>query len=439
MFRRTRVRMQRAVRGAIRRALRIIRIETAPPYIEVRPAVVIRHPFNYHNLIKLLRTSSPDITLLSEETVFDRDPTVHPHMYFLRVQLAEMVGHQRTVKTLDVVAKVLGVIPPDNLEKTNICLKMEKEIRMYLNVVQKYDVSQMSWISLDHKYSDLFPLCYGCAISLENNAATRADHTAAILLQNLDPLGFEKLREPCNYEIAALIIKRLALFHATPIATAMHTSSRYLSRQENRLSRQSRFDRGHVVEELKKIGLVITPDSDMYRYMGVIDYHLQRYANHTHGAYAPEVRSWTTIAHSKCSLRNIMYKPAGNNSSADLKFLDTGYMELDSCASDLAVFMLTSMTAEVLENSFDDLLNIYHTEFSRCMSLAYIELREHTFESFLTEFENRVVCNIGAIVFEIGHLHFDNIEGLHNIFGMSYRAKIDYIIRFMVRKNWIKI
>lgn len=429
----------RAIGRAVQRAHRMF--APRPQSIEVLPEVIITEPFRYHNLIKLLRPSSPDIALLSEKILYDRDPFVYPHKYYLRVELAETVRGQRTIKTLNVTVKVLGFKRANTMEKKNISFKMEKEIAMYLNVVQEFDQYQMTCFFFDRKYSELFPLCYGCSLSLENDNAEEADHSAAILLQNLDPLGFEQIGEPCDFEVAKLILNRLAQLHATPIAMSMHLGNRFVSMRETYLRRHRSFEHRDVLEEQRRILLAITPDSYLYPYMGMVSCHLQRYANNAHRDYgsSTEVHAWSTISHGKCSLRHIMYKPADRNGPADLKFLDPAHMEYDSCLSDLTFFMLTSVSAEVLDDHYNDLLTTYHTEFTRCMSLAYINLADHSFPSFRNEFEKKVVCNIGAILFEIGNLHYDNLQGWHHIMGATYKTRIEQVIKFMVMKNWLQV
>ncbi|KAH1006855.1 uncharacterized protein LOC109543199 [Dendroctonus ponderosae] len=444
MFRTTRARVQRAFRRTVRRVIGIIRTERPrppppPPPIE-QAHVVVSGPFSHHNLIKLLRTSSPEITLLSEETVFASDPAVHPLKYFLRVQLFEPVRGQQRVKTLDVVAKVLGVNKREFDEhRAIICFKMEKEVRMYSNVVQSYDQYYMTSIFFDQKYSELFPLCYGAALSLENNFAETVDQTASILIQNLGPLGYERFREPCNFEMAKLIIKRLAQLHATPIAISLQTRISALSTYNNQLHIRTRCEKRDYGEELRRICLVITPESDMYRYINVIENHLLRYGYFDNRSYSLLVDLWNTIAHGKCSIRNMMYKPADHNGPANVKFLDPGHMEVDSCAGDLVYFMFTSIDTDVLEEYFENILDCYYTEFSRCLALAYVNAENHTYLNFRNEFLKICMSSVGGILFEIGRLHFDNNEGLESIMGISYRVKIDRVIRLMIYKCMIQL
>lgn len=397
-------------------------------------------PFQYFNLLKLLNRPLGQINLVEENVEFRTGGKVRPHTFYIKVLFIETTDEGPKTIRWSVIAKVMGRIEESNDKALNIRGKLEREILIYSTVLKSFDAFQQLWPAVEIKYCDLFPICYGCAFSLENEDAERADHTAAILLQNLES-SYQFIMEPCDIDLARLIVKRLALLHATPIALAMQSSNSYMTKLENTMIGDIRFDpEFNNSNEFLIISNILYGHPDYTQYLASLSYHLALCAHNLHSDCIKEVPAWTTICHRKCSIRKIMHKQEGgsDDNRGDIKFVDTRYMEHDSCVSDLVFFMLTSIPRHVLDRYFDDILQTYFSEFNRIMSVAYIQLPEHTYENFVAEFDRRAEWNIGPILFEIGRLHFDGKFGQSPMRGVSYVTKLKEVLSFMKDKGWLK-
>ncbi|XP_019768355.2 uncharacterized protein LOC109543212 [Dendroctonus ponderosae] len=431
MIRKPQGRVQKSIRAAYARALRLILRPDGP---HNAPS-----PFQFFNLLTLLGRPLDQIKLVEENVEFRTGATHRPHTFHIKVLLVETTATEPKEIHWNVIARVMGHIDESNKKSVNIRSKFEREILMYLTAFKSLDKFQRLFPAVGINYCDLFPICYGCAFSVMNQNTGRADHTAAILLQNLKASSYHFIPEPCDIALARLIVKRLALFHATPIAMAMQTINRYLHKLHSRMTGDIKFDPEYnASEEFEIISDTLYGDPELTQYLAAINHQLGLCAYNIDSNNDIENPAWTTICHRRCSIRKIMQRFQDGDDRERIKFVDTKYMEYDSCATDLLFFMLTSLTKAVLDKYFDDILQTYFSEFSRIMSIACIQLPEYTYQNFVTEFELRALSYMGPVFFEIRRIYFDGIFGSKPIRGMSYETKLKEVVSFVKDKGWLK-
>lgn len=93
---------------------------------------------------------------------------------------------------------------------------------------------------------------------------------------------------------------------------------------------------------------------------------------------------WGTISHNDLWVNNIMVeykdgKPVGN------KFVDFQNYRYDSPMKDLFFFMWTSIKQSVLEESYDELVKLYHDNFVKALDRLGCDIKPFLFEPFISE------------------------------------------------------
>lgn len=366
---------------------------------------------------------SASTKVTSEETNYMSPPGTHPFTFLIKI-FVEVPANAY----MYVMAKVIGKCVRD-VEKDHVYLHMHREIMMYNSALRSVHSFHSGWTPLDIRYMDLFPHCYGATFSMVNDVADKPDYTATILLRDISHDGYIQIMRPCSFVLAELIIKRLALLHATPIGMSSQMYLRYTDTVESHMRQISYFrDNLDLAGEQARISKLISGHPVLNGYQEVIFHHLDKYATNNHKIRRGFISPWTTICHSCCSIRKIMLRPETETHYPNVKFLGTRYLEIDSCISDLIFFMLTSTSDHVLTSLFDVLLITYFDEFKRAVSFFYVDILAYNYQTFRTEFLTQIECNIGRVLFEVGRLYD----------GESYNIKMMNLLLFMSGQNWLK-
>nr|CAD7440617.1 unnamed protein product [Timema bartmani] len=122
-------------------------------------------------------------------------------------------------KKLDLVAKLVP-LSPFLREVFNCGVTVRTEIDVYTKVSKEFQEIQRENNISKKDYLDLFPRCYGARVSRNEDVGQLADEGAAILLENLTPLGYRcgDRITGVDLEHSEMAVSRLARFHATSIA-----------------------------------------------------------------------------------------------------------------------------------------------------------------------------------------------------------------------------
>nr|CAD7403757.1 unnamed protein product [Timema cristinae] len=122
-------------------------------------------------------------------------------------------------KKLDLVAKLVP-LSPFLREIFNCGVTMRTEIDVYTKVSKEFQEIQRENNISKKDYLDIFPRCYGARVSRNEDVGQLADEGAAILIENLTPLGYRcgDRITGVDLEHSEMVASRLAKFHATSIA-----------------------------------------------------------------------------------------------------------------------------------------------------------------------------------------------------------------------------
>lgn len=385
------------------------------------------------NLLKSLRIDFPlNFSIVSQEVMPELISPNNPHILRFKVGLKN--DTEESIIYLNLIAKVVADEERIDVMKNYAYLNVKKEIVMYRFFMSVLERFQMSWGPLERRYCDLFPKCLGANFCLLNDQGDNLEPGIAIVTQNLKKIGFSGIMAPCSADDAIVIVKRLALLHATPLAASYQAYDPYLPRVRNAL-RIIPPEKVDFHREYDRICSALAGQLDWPQNMPKIRAHLLNYCmNISHRNIEPN-SIWATVCHSKCSMRKIMIKRnTGENSVPDIKFLGLHHLQLDSCASDVMFFLLTSVHRDVLNSDYISLKSIYFMEFHRLLSYNFIELPEYTFFQFVDECRRQVPSNIARIFCEIGRLYHDGERGRTPVMGTNYCSKL--IDAYNRTKKW---
>nr|CAD7571679.1 unnamed protein product [Timema californicum] len=122
-------------------------------------------------------------------------------------------------KKLDLVAKLVP-LSPFLREIFNCGVTVRTEIDVYTKVSKEFQEIQRENNISKKDYLDIFPHCYGARVSRKEDVGQLADEGAAILIENLTPLGYRcgDRITGVDLEHSEMVASRLAKFHATSIA-----------------------------------------------------------------------------------------------------------------------------------------------------------------------------------------------------------------------------
>ncbi|XP_031781532.1 uncharacterized protein LOC100679280 isoform X2 [Nasonia vitripennis] len=105
-----------------------------------------------------------------------------------------------------------------------------------------------------------------------------------------------------------------------------------------------------------------------------------------------ENEPWVSIVHGDGWVNNILFHHAKNGKVDKVKFVDYQITRMSSPLLDLPYFLCTSSNADVMDNHFDELLDVYHSRFVDVLAKVGCNVSPFTKENFIEEF-NRVAKN----------------------------------------------
>ncbi|XP_066998758.2 uncharacterized protein [Anabrus simplex] len=332
------------------------------------------------------------------------------------VMLALDVTLRRTkdspVETLQVVAKLAP--PTDFLLdvfdfKNTFC----KEMNVYKLVGPELERLQIECGIPDEDRLNILAKFYGAQTSSRGDNDPVADVNAILLLENLKVCGYKMGDRLAGLDLkhCELVLSKLAQFHALPVAL--------------RKMRPNVFDRT-VLKATTNITMGgTTPTEDLEKMLKAIkqeipeaNSYIKRIRNHSlenlkYGNKSFNKKPFATIVHNDFWTNNMMFlynNPHDNSCPTSIKFVDFQITLLCSPVRDLIFFLLTSASDEVLRDSFDHLLNLYHTNFINTLKRVGCDTSAFSFERFLAEVNEFAPMEFHHILYMLNVIYIDKSE-----------------------------
>ncbi|XP_023245852.1 uncharacterized protein LOC106639834 [Copidosoma floridanum] len=288
---------------------------------------------------------------------------------------------------LSLVAKML---PPTELQRLYIDLTASfgKEIFVFERLINAYrKIEEEAGVAYEDLI-DILPKFYGGRLSLRDDNR-EADEDAVLLMENLVTSGYYTMDRMKGLDVdhAKLAITELARYHALGIAL--------------------KIKKPKLFEEGKKYLEVFPFDTDNDFFDVALEYTTDMICSDERIAkYGDKVREkmkkkwasisqceianpiWLGISHGDLWVNNLMFRKADNGKLESVKFIDFQVSQVCSPLKDLPYFTCTSITMEVMDNHFEDLLDTYYAKFINVLETVGCDTSPFTRESFDEQLKN---------------------------------------------------
>jgi hypothetical protein len=364
---------------------------------------------------------------------------------------AVLQQYSKTPHTLALVAKLL---PPTKFlcEVINIDVTFRKEVNAYTLVFPEFYRLQRQREIPESEILDVFPKLYGARINKYGDRDEKADETALLLLDNLKVSGYETgdRRNGLNLKHMELGVSKLAAFHALSVALKI------LKPQEFKETVLRACESFQIASQTDETGLPkwITSTMKYVKAIPQCEPYLQKIENSLikslKKGLSPK-EPFAAFIHNDLWVNNILfqYKQERSGSPTGIKFVDFQLTQFSSPAKDLIFFIYSSAMLDVIDSHYEDLLHVYHSEFTNCLSklgcstdiFSFQKLQEEINIFGSSEFAHilmmfKFVC---ADQSQMPELSSDNIEELLDINtgGAIYANKVIHLVEDFTHKGWL--
>ncbi|KAJ4451125.1 uncharacterized protein [Periplaneta americana] len=411
---------------------------------------------NQQDLESLLRPQLGDeIIVESFTSKFLTQPGENYGSTMLALEVNIIKGEDKaTRRKFNLVAKL--VPPPGFLWKIfdppNTALK---EILCYISVKEEYEKLQKEKCVPKEKFIDVFPRCYGARTTLSKEIGEKADENTVLLLENLKILNYRlgDRKKGLDLTHTRLAVSQLARFHAMSIALKILKPQVF---KDTVLKACKPYNLGLNDEEMRAntpmlINVVkIIPECEMYadRVLQAIERCIQQELDKS---LVPPCELYATIVHTDFWVNNMMFKydPNDENIPVDIKFVDFQTIIYSSSVRDLIFFLYTSTEERIIPNHYDELISLYHDNFTDCLKLTGCDTSAYTFQSLLDEIDTFAPVEANHILFMLTPICADKdevpqslseIDSFSTVFpepnsAQKWKTK-QFIIDF-VKRGWI--
>ncbi|KAK0094729.1 hypothetical protein PV326_010175 [Microctonus aethiopoides] len=289
-------------------------------------------------------------------------------------------------KLLHVVAK----LPPPSsylLKLFNSPCTFSKELAFYKELTPEFLQLQRENGILDPEFSWLGPHYIGGRMSLNDNETF--DNQASIVLENLNSSGYKMADRliGLNKSQTEFAVKQLAKFHAIGIAMRekkpklfMKVVTPALVHVANETAEQCVMDMiEKSIEDLSKI-------DEAKPYMNVVKKSIE-IAGKTEIHKTKSDEMWCTLVHNDFWVNNMMFKFNESNDVIDMKIVDFQLCAYDFGVKDLIFFLISSPMNEIIDDIFDDMVDVYYNSFISALDVFKINVADYKKDHLLTLLE----------------------------------------------------
>jgi len=380
--------------------------------------------------------------------------------YGSTILAAELTIHQgREKSTLPLVVKL---VPPSKFlcEIFNIEFTFRKEVNAYKLVSPQYKQLQAERGIPSNKCVDVFPKFYGARINKQGDLNEKADETAVLLLENLKISGYctADRMKGLNLKHMELGVTELARFHAMSVALKILKPNIF---KETVLKSCARCIVGGVSDD--KIGekWITSTINDLkgvpecLPYLERIEKIFQEDVKEKKNlSPSPPKEPFATFVHNDLRVNNMMFLYEAESDKKietpiSMKFVDFQITLYASPVHDLIFFIFSSADNDVIEHHFDDLLSLYHHEFTDCLSRLGCETDPFSLEKFQDELHTYAPKELPHILFmakyvladesEVPELSNCDAEVMieNNYGGTLYKERVKLTVQNFVQRGWL--
>jgi hypothetical protein len=370
----------------------------------------------------------------------------------LAIEVSVVHGaHRTSSNNLSLVAKL---VPPSGFlwkifdPPNTVC----KEINCYKLVNEEHRKLQEENHIPKDKFLDVFPKFYGARTTLSGEIGDKADQNAVILLENLKTANYRLGDRGVGFDLkhAQLVVSQLARFHALSVALKILKPEVFKNTVLKACKPQNvGFSEEELMATVPKLMEIvkIIPECDIYldklQKASVLGIKMQ-----LDESLLPPREPYATLIHADFWVNNMMFcYETDENIPACVKFLDFQIVQYSSPVRDLIFFLYTSTAEGVRSENYEDLIRLYHENFTDCLKAVGCDISSFTFQSLLDEIEVFApaeayhilymllpICADRGNVPELSGVSFETIYRKPN---NIYKRKAKEFITEFVQRGWL--
>lgn len=349
---------------------------------------------------------------------------------------------------------VAKLFPPTKFlcEVINIDVTFRKEVNAYTLVFPEFYRLQTEKEIPENEILDVSPKLYGARINRLGDRNEKADGSAVLLLENLKICGYRTgdRRNGLNLKHMQLGVSKLARFHALSVALKIlkpHVFKETVLRACETYHIASQTDETGLPTWVATTIRFVKAIPECEPYLQKIKNALVQFVSST----VPPKEPFAAFIHNDFWANNILfqYEKETTDTPTGIKFVDFQLTQFSSPAKDLIFFIYSSAKLDVIDNHYDDLVQLYHFEFTNCLKRLDCNTDPFTLEKLQEEISvfgssefahllhmYKFIC---ADQKQLPELSNDRIEELLDINtgGDIYRDKVIYLVEDFLRKGWL--
>ena len=353
--------------------------------------------------------------------------------------------------SLSLVAKLF---PPTKFlcEVINIDVTFRKEVNAYTLVFPEFYRLQTEKDIPENEILDVSPKLYGARINRLGDKNEKADGSAILLLENLKIYGYGTgdRRNGLNLKHMELGVSKLARFHALSVALKIlkpHVFKETVLRACETYQIASQTDETGLPTWVATTMRFVKAIPECEPYLQKIENALVQFVSST----IPPNEPFAAFIHNDLWANNILfqYEKETNDTPNGIKFVDFQLTQFSSPAKDLIFFIYSSANMDVIKNHYDDLVQLYHTEFTNCLKMLDCNTDPFTLEKLQEEISvfgssefahllhmYKFICADQKQLPELSNNRLEELLDI-NTGGDIYRDKVIHLVEDFLHKGWL--
>lgn len=328
-----------------------------------------------------------------------------------------------------------------------------KEITCYISLKVEYEKLQTEMCIPKDKFLDVFPKCYGARTTMSEQIGDKADENAAILLENLKTSNYRlgDRRVGLDLKHVQLVVSKLARFHALSVALKLLKPEVFkctvlkACKPHNKGFDETEIKNG-TLELMKLIEAIPGSENYVQKVQKGLELADQIELN---ASLLPPREPYATFSHTDLWVNNMMfcYDSEKENYPVGVKFLDFQGNVYDSPAKDLLFFLYTSAAEGVRAKNYDELIRLYHQNFTDCLKDVGCDVSPFTFQSLLDEIDMFAPSEVHHVLFmllpicadksDIPELSSVDMETFFREPNDIFKRKANEYITDYVQRGWL--
>lgn len=406
------------------------------------------------NLVSLLsHYFQEDVEILEENYSHVTGPGEHYGSVMLAIEtkVKRINGEQ---EKLHLVAK----LPPVNdLLKLAFDIKVtfKKEVIAYTKSIPELLKLQKEYNVEKKIYMDnLFPTCYAARISLCEDS-DEVDDDAVLILENLKLQGYKTEDRLVGFDLdeTRLVVRNLATFHATAIALKILKPDKFEETVRRALVQNNGLEQlpSEVGEAFHNVIMeVANTIEDLSPYLESLQKIVDYYAIHPFVNRPPPKEPWGTIQHCDFWTSNTMLLRDNNGKPLSNKIIDLQLMCYSTAPRDLIFFLFTSVINSVLDNYYNDFIQIYYNSFINTLEDYPIDISDFSWDSFQEELNNtgpeeiyhvltmlKPICTERSKIIHSAEEFVPSDWSRKDLLGDHHRNKLKDTVMAFAKRKWL--